>query len=290
MIRKVIAFALALGATTVTASAADLRMPLKAPPPVAAAVYNWTGFYIGVNGGYSWGRASNDGTLSATQNVSIFRTAGPSLVSSVNTLLGPFPFTLARTDVNGFIGGGQVGYNWQTGMWVLGIETDIQGSAERGSTTACSVAGCPAGSAFLSVSNELRWLGTLRGRAGILATDRVLFYGTGGLAYGQLNTSYTTGISGIGTVTPLSATNTRVGWTAGVGVEGALDPHWTVRLEYLYVDLGSVGNAAGSATFATNQLNTPTLDFNTVTTTTLNGTLSTRFTDNILRAAVNYRF
>lgn len=289
MSKSLIVAAGILAASVTAAMAADMRMPVKAPP-VAAAVYNWTGFYIGVNGGYSWGRASNDGSLGATQNVSVFRTAGPNLVSSTDTVLGPFPFTIARTDVNGFIGGGQFGYNWQAGMWVFGLETDFQGTSERGSTNFCSAVGCPAGSAFLTVSDSLRWLGTTRARVGILPMDRVLLYGTGGVAYGELNVSYTTGINGIGALTPLSATSTRVGWTAGAGVEGALDAHWTLRLEYLYVDLGRFTNAAGSATFSTNQLNTPTQGFNTVTTTTVNGALSTRFTDNILRAAVNYRF
>src|SRR5690349_20751450 len=104
-------FALATLAT-MSAHAADMRMPLKAPPP-AANIYNWTGFYIGGNVGYSWGDGTNDGALTATPNVSVFRTAGNNLISSVHTAVGPIPYNLGRTNVDGIIGGGQAGYNWQ---------------------------------------------------------------------------------------------------------------------------------------------------------------------------------
>jgi outer membrane immunogenic protein len=273
-----------------TTSAADMRMPVKAPPPVVA-VYNWTGFYIGANAGYSWGEASTDGALTGTQNVSRFRTAGPDLLSSVTTALGPLDYNVGRMDVDGFIGGGQLGYNWQVDRsWVLGIETDFQGSTEKGSATACSVATCAAGSAFLTVEQKLEWFGTLRGRVGWLATDRIMLYGTAGLAYGHLKTNFAAGLNGIGTAAALGSSSTQVGWTAGAGVEGAIDRNWTVKLEYLYVDLGEYGNGSTSATFVTNQLNTPLLGQNTVTTTTFTNALSTRFTDHILRAGINYRF
>jgi outer membrane immunogenic protein len=273
------------------AAAADLKMPVKAPPPVAAVVYNWTGFYIGLNAGYSWGRATTDGTLSGSQNVSVFRTADGSLISSVTTALAPIGFNIARTNVNGFVGGGQAGYNWQIDRsWLLGLEADFQGSAERGSATGCSVVNCPAGSTFLTVEDRLRWFGTVRARGGWLATDRILLYATGGLAYGQLNTSFIAGLNGLGNIAAVSSSTTRVGWTVGGGIEGALDPHWTLRLEYLYIDLGRFTNGAGTAAFAVNQLNVPNQGLNTVTTTTINAAVSTRFTDNVLRAAVNYRF
>ena len=272
------------------AAAADMRMPVKAPPP-AVAVYNWTGFYIGGNAGYSWGEASTDGSLTGTQNVSVFRTAGPDLLSSVTTVVGPIGYNVGRTNVDGFVGGGQLGYNWQVDRsWVLGIEADFQGSTAQGSATGCSVATCAAGSAFLTVEQKLEWFGTLRGRVGWLVTDRVMLYGTGGLAYGHLKTNFAAGINGIGTAASIGSSSTQVGWTAGAGVEGAIDRNWTVKLEYLYVDLGDFGNGSSSATFVTNQLNTPLVAQNTVTTTTFTNTLATRFTDHILRAGINYRF
>jgi outer membrane immunogenic protein len=278
-----------VAAAMTAASAADLRMPVKAPP-AAVAVYNWTGFYIGGNIGYSWGNASTDGTVSGSQNVSTFRTAGQNLTSSTTTAIGPLGFDIGRANVNGVIGGGQIGYNWQLSSWVLGLEADIQGSGERGSSTGCSAAGCPAGSAFLSIDQRLQWFGTVRGRVGILPTERVLLYATGGLAYGQLDTTFTAGLNGTGNAAAVGSSSTRAGWTVGAGVEAAIDPHWSIKLEYLYVDLGRFGNGGASGSFATNQLNTPSTGFNTVTTTNFNGAISTRFTDQLLRAGVNYHF
>src|SRR5438132_14172112 len=95
-----------------SALAADMAPRYTKAPVAVAIVYDWTGFYIGGNAGYSWGRASTDGTLTGTQNVSVFRSAGPDLISSTNTVLAAVPLT-GRANVNGFIGGGQAGYNWQ---------------------------------------------------------------------------------------------------------------------------------------------------------------------------------
>jgi hypothetical protein len=144
------------------ASAADLapKMYAKAPiiPPV---LYDWNGFYIGGNAGYSWGRAKTDGNLTGTQSVSVFRTAGPSLLPGfpVVTTLATLPLT-GRANVNGFIGGGQAGYNWQRGTWLFGLEADIQGSDERDSADVCIVAGCAIGTGILTANYKLDWFGT----------------------------------------------------------------------------------------------------------------------------------
>jgi outer membrane immunogenic protein len=264
------------------ALAADLAArPYTKAPVVAAIVYDWTGFYIGGNAGYSWGRANTDGNLSGTQNVSIFRTAGPNLISSTNTVLATAPLT-GRADVNGFIGGAQVGYNWQRGSWLFGLEADIQGSDERGSADVCLVAGCAIGTGILTANYKLDWFGTVRGRIGFLPTERLLLYATGGLAYGEL--------SATAPLVPLSWGSTRAGWTVGAGAEAALDRNWSVKLEYLYMDLGNVGSSGATATTAVNQLNTPQQGFKTITTTTLTSAFRTKFTDNIVRVGVNYRF
>jgi outer membrane immunogenic protein len=105
---KIAGLAGMLAMSASTGFAADMRMPVKAPPPVVA-VYNWTGFYIGGNVGYSWGEARTDGSLSGTQNVSVFRTAGADLISSVTTAIGPLGYNLGKSDVDGVIGGGQIG-------------------------------------------------------------------------------------------------------------------------------------------------------------------------------------
>jgi outer membrane immunogenic protein len=267
------------------AFAADLSPRMYTKAPVAAAVvYDWTGFYIGGNAGYSWGRASTDGVISGTQSVSEFRTAGPTLLPGfpVTTTLGSVPLS-GRSNVNGFIGGGQIGYNWQRGTWLFGLEADFQGSDERGSGDVCIVAGCPAGSTAFTANYKLDWFGTARGRIGFLPAARVLLYATGGLAYGHFGANI-----------PADPTTTwgatRAGWTVGAGAEAAIDNNWSVKLEYLYMDLGDVGSSSASATNVTNALNTPLPGFNTVTTTTLTSAFHTHFTDNIVRVGVNYRF
>ncbi len=274
------AFASLLVATS--AFAADLPVYTKAPP--VAVVYDWTGYYIGTNVGYSFGRGSTDGNITGTQNVSVFRTAGPTLVSSVNTALPTLPLT-GRADVNGFIGGGQLGYNWQRDQWVFGLEGDIQFSNERGSGDVCTVAGCPAGSFQFTRDYKLDWFGTARGRVGFLPAERILLYATGGLAYGGFSGSSWTLPMNIGT---WSSTN--VGWTVGAGAEAALGSNWSIKFEYLYMDLGHAGGSSATVVNATNAANTPSAGFNTTTTQTLANVFNTKFTDNIVRVGLNYKF
>jgi outer membrane immunogenic protein len=235
-----------------SASAADLPY---AKAPVVAAVYDWTGFYIGTNVGYSWGRGSTDGTQTRTVGV---------LAPAITTL----PLT-GRADVNGFIGGAQLGYNWQRGSWLFGLESDIQFSNERGSGDVCTVAGCPAGSSVFTRDYKLDWFGTGRGRVGFLPAERILLYATGGLAYGNFSGSSWTLPLNIGTWSFLKA-----GWTVGAGVEAALGSNWSVKFEYLYLNLG---NAGGSTALITGNPGTAVI-------------FNTKFTDNIARVGLNYKF
>ncbi len=163
-----------VGITTVAsllsmnAFAADLspRTYTKAPMMVDPG-YNWSGFYVGGNIGYSWGRSRKTETLS-------------------DLATGTALFTNAsRNGVNGVIGGGQVGYNWQASNWLFGLEADVQGSGEKGSSTIVCVA-CGDGPSNITstLTQKLDWFGTVRGRAGVLVTPAVLLYATGGLAYG----------------------------------------------------------------------------------------------------------
>jgi outer membrane immunogenic protein len=265
------------------ASAADLapRMYAKAPiiPPV---VYDWNGFYIGGNAGYSWGRASTDGDQTGTSTATITTLTGIPVpfFTPVTTALATVPVT-GRSNVDGFVGGGQAGYNWQRGTWLVGLETDIQGSDERGSADVCLVAGCAIGTGLFTANYKLDWFGTARGRVGFLPTDRVLLYLTGGLAYGEVSAS--------APLIPLTWGSTRAGWTVGGGAEVAIDPHWSVKLEYLYMDLGNFGSDSITATTVTTAVGVP-VRRDTVTTTTLTSAFSSRFTDNILRVGLNYRF
>jgi len=281
---------LALGAPISAAMAADL--PIKALPmaPVAMA-YNWTGFYIGGNVGYSWGRDPYDvagGSSVRTRQFRAFGLPAETLVSDV-TVAGPAFASSGTANIDGAVVGGQAGYNWQSSMWVFGLETDLQWTGQRGSTSFCLTAGCPAGSFVANADYKLQWFGTFRGRAGWLVDPRMLLYVTGGLAYGQFKADYTSGVVGL----PLgvaSTSTTRAGWTIGAGVEGALSNNWTVKAEYLYVDLGSSASGVLGGATSTVLPNVPQQGFTTVVDTTFAGAATTRLRDNIVRIGVNYHF
>ena len=266
------------------AFAADLapRPYIKAPVMVDPG-YNWAGFYAGLNGGYSWGRA----------NTSIAPFAGIFPV----TAFAPF-----RQDVNGGLAGGQVGYNWQLDRtWVVGLEGDMQWSGERSSTSLTSVGprygafdtGLPnprgpdfnaIATQIANLSYDLQWFATFRGRAGVLADPQTLLYVTGGLAVGEFKyTAQTTtsvqvfGFGSTGT-TPFgapivlagaaaSSSDTRVGWTAAAGLERKFSPNWSGESEYLYMDFGSKTYFAGTVNQA-----------------------DVSFHDHIFRAGINYEF
>ena len=281
MKRTLIASAALASLLAVTsASAADLPVYTKAP--AVAVVYDWTGYYIGTNLGYSWGRGSTDGNVTGTQNVTTAR--GATVLTSVNTVLATLPLT-GRADVNGFIGGAQLGYNWQREKWLFGLEGDIQFSNERGSGDVCTVAGCPPGSTVFTRDYKLDWFGTARGRVGFLPAERILLYATGGLAYGNFSGSSWTLPLDIGTWSQV-----RAGWTVGAGAEAALGNNWSVKFEYLYMDLGHVGGSSANTTSITSAANTPSPGVTTTTTTNLAYVFNTRFTDSIVRVGLNYRF
>jgi len=207
--------------------AADL--PVKAPPPPVAVPFSWTGFYVGANAGYSWGRANT--TLvesSVTTTTATITTLAVTPVASA-TAITPVTFVGSdRAKMNGWLGGFQAGYNWQINRWVWGLEGDLQLTGERGGTSFCFPldTACGAGTTTAGTANySLRWLGTLRGRAG-MTWDRVLLYATGGLAVGQIHGDFTDGIAA-GPLTPAtlattSSNATRAGWVLGAGIEGAV--------------------------------------------------------------------
>ena len=164
-------------ATAVTAQAADL--PTRKAPPAPIFVpppFTWTGFYVGVNAGGIFGSGSRTTSLYAPGLASWIATYYPSALGSSNT---------------GFIGGGQAGYNWQSGAFVLGLETDFDGTT-AGKTFSYTSAPFAAATGFtgdilnVNAKANLSWLGTTRARIGFVATpdNRLMFYGTGGVAYG----------------------------------------------------------------------------------------------------------
>jgi outer membrane immunogenic protein len=223
--------------------------------------YDWTGFYAGGNGGFSWGRSATEYT---------------------GTGVG-LPFATTQ-NMDGGLGGGQIGYNWQFNRnWLFGLEADIQGTGQGGTVPFPTVVVPPGGTISVipgftttgSLSQNLPWFGTVRARLGVLPGDHWLLYATGGLAYGGIDSTFNvTSTTTTGTVTTGagSANNIRAGWTVGGGVEWVISGPWTAKLEYLYMDLGTFAN-----TF------TGTGAYGTVTT-------SSHITDNIFRAGINYRF
>jgi len=262
------------------AYAADLPVYTKAPPPV----YSWTGFYVGGNVGYSWGNSD-------------------STVSFIDSKTGAMLYSADQGfALDGVIGGAQFGYNYQIKNWVLGIEADIQASGEKGQTTQTCPGGPTGGSlnglcveggdstGFGSpvpdtLSEAINWFGTLRARVGPTVTPTLLPYVTGGLAYGEISTTDTVSAINLGGNNPpgvpvsasYSNSTTKVGWTAGAGLEGVISGRWTAKIEYLYMDLGNVSGAFSTPIIAPS-----------------GGLVSTSYnshiTDNILRVGVNYRF
>jgi outer membrane immunogenic protein len=233
-----IALAALMGASARAADTSVLKTPVPNEPPFA--VYNWTGFYIGIQGGGGWARVvQTDAT----------------------------PFSSDPYFATGGMIGGTVGVNMQSGQIVLGLEADGASSWIKESTIGTSPTfGNCAGAPPRCFAN-LQALATLRGRAG-LAMDNVLPYVTGGLAVGSLHGEEgdiaANGAFGAGTTTV-------VGWTAGVGIEAMFNGNWSAKAEYLYVDFGN------RAVFNDN----------------IGGVIvpeSLRFTANILRVGLNYRF
>ena len=190
-----------------TAIAADLSRPVFKPVPPPAMVQNWSGFYLGVNAGGGIGHGSSDLSVAG----------GPAIVTIDNSLTGA-------------IGGGQIGFNWQAGPTVFGVEADFQASGVEGTLSAPCLPGLCA-----TYSQKATWFGTARGRIGYAAAGWLL-YATGGYAYARLDTDANA------TAGPATATftlrETRNGWTAGTGVEVEFAPRWSAKLEYLYLDVG----------------------------------------------------
>jgi outer membrane immunogenic protein len=210
--------AAALLIVPIAAQAADLHY--KAPAYSAPAYANWTGFYVGINAGYGFGKSDWD-----------------------SPLISPEP--------KGALAGLTLGYNWQTGMWLWGAEGDLDWSGMKGSADCGVVDGC-------ELKNN--WLGTARARLGYAGWNNWLPFITGGAAFGSLKAT-----------TPIGDTSkTKVGWTAGAGLEYAMRSNWSVKLEYLYVDLGTFdcSTACGSPATVDN----------------------VSFKANLVRAGVNYRF
>jgi outer membrane immunogenic protein len=192
----------------VTAQAADLPSSKMAPVAPMFLAYNWTGFYVGIQGGYQWGRDRTVEFVTATGAATGF-----------NTGFRP----------NGFVGGLHVGYNHQINQFVVGLEGDVELSGYDGGYRL----GNGNGTRFKS-----DWQGSLRGRVGV-AFDRLLVYVTGGVAFAELKHTYFTNAG----VTE-GFSKTKAGWTLGAGLEYAFTANLTGRVEYRYADYGRISHSS----------------------------------------------
>ena len=242
------------------ASAAD--MPTKAPmmAPMVAPVYNWTGFYVGVNAGGGWG------TINTTSSwAPIINANGPQYTAMASP----------NFRSNFFVGGGQAGYNYQMGALVLGLEADIESFHFRGSFGPLTY-GVATGGATETVSSSFStdWLFTARPRLGF-ATGPFLIYGTGGVAVTNYHYNAFSGDSA-GETEYTTLSKTKTGYAIGGGVEAALSKNWSVRTEYLYVDFGSeTASTVCSCTVVPGTVFTHSWS---------------RLNADIVRAAINYKF
>jgi outer membrane immunogenic protein len=234
---SIVLFVAAIGAEP--AFAAD--MAIKVPPPAAAAPYNWTGFYLGVNGGYGWDPTTvtfDPGTFGALVFAPGFvPTSGAPVSLSVHP--------------KGWLGGVHAGYNWQAGTWVYGLEADFDAADMKGSAAApfsaigTEFADAAAINGNLGLTQKIDSLSTIRGRLG-WAADTVLFYVTGGAGWAHVKTTLNTfGVSvsgfnaGAASLALLSATSSDVRWgpAVGAGVEIAIAQNWIAGAEYLFLDI-----------------------------------------------------
>ena len=261
--------AAALALSAGAAIAADLpsrkEAPVYVPPPPPPPM--WTGFYGGLNIGGGWTDNGGANNTSSAFYDTRYSMGAPVPGAGVSNLFF-LPDGNSLGGAGGVLGGAQAGYNFQFGQFVIGAETDFQGTSISSSNTNGGGVLYPAfynnagGSNYLTAVNlvgsanaNLSWFGTVRGRVGYLITPTLLIYGTGGFAYGQVD------------AWGFSSTNT--GWTAGGGVEWMFAPHWSAKVEYLYVDL-SGSNSLNNSGYNFGYNYNPGL--------------------NVVRAGVNYHF
>jgi outer membrane immunogenic protein len=253
--------ALAWMSTVSAVLSADIPAAPVLKAPVQAPGYSWYGFFIGVHGGYGWGRDAVAFTPDAFYAPLVLARGAPAA---------------AAPNPEGFVGGIHYGSNWQFGRIVLGTDSDFSYSDIKASQVFASAIG---GVPFTATTTQrLKWFGTTRGRAGVLVTDNVLLYATGGLATGRIESSsaHLITLAG-GCLIPGgcpagSIGTTKWGWAAGGGIEYGAGP-WSLKVEYLHYDLGTVN-------YLLRDLVVPAATINA----------SVRTSGDMVRAGVSYRF
>jgi outer membrane immunogenic protein len=293
-LNKITACVLAIAVLIGPAFAADIA---KAPPP--APLPTWTGFYGGIQFGGGW---SDEAVVNYSANDFL-----SALIITGACCNGNQPVTVNRVRQHGPVGGFEAGYNWQLSNWVLGLEADFSFAGMRGRASATSLFNGPNTHTF-TAEQSTDWYGTVRGRAGWLATPNLLLFGTGGFAYGKVTESANYAIDGflfLFTIPPAppfsiscpvpggpcvagSSSAIRTGWTAGGGAEWLLDQHWSAKIEYQFVDLGT----EKTIRMITTPCPPTTCTFNGPNLTSPSsmnaGPFHNRF--NVVRLGLNYRF
>lgn len=269
-----------LAVSTVAAFAADMapRSYAKTPPPIVAAAYDWSGFYVGANAGGAFGSSFDPSTTVVTPSGYFSGAGSPAALNSAGS---------QSIKPNGFTGGFEAGYNWQIGSsFVIGLEGDIEYLGLKGSAASSAVYPCCA-PATLTVSSNVstNWLATARGRLGFAANDW-LFFGTGGAAFTNLKGNFAfadncgqiaacNGPGGANGAEAASFSSTKTGYVVGAGVEKAVGANWTVKAEYLYVNFSSItGSGIVPSTGGGPGTLVHSFDLKT----------------NIVRAGINYKF
>ena len=303
-------FAVALSMLSVSSAAAiaaDLSLPPRPYAPYApayyhsAVVYEWTGFYIGLSAGGGFGLGGiNNNITSAFCNITA---AGCDPNQASSAAVAAVPGGFDKTHPSGFIGGGQIGYNYQMGWFVWGVEADFSGADINGSNSKTATATIvdtnttPNRTIVDTISGtahqKLDWFGTLRGRVGFVPFTPLLVYATGGLAYGHVSADTNLSETGVlivatmpittlplsGTTATASTSSTQWGWTVGGGAEWMFAPHWSLKAEFIYYNLGHI-----SADMTLTQLS------GVVPFTTIGVTSTVNAKGDIARGGINYRF
>jgi outer membrane immunogenic protein len=268
-LKKIIAALVTVALSAASASAADLSPRTYTKAPAMVAYNNWTGFYLGLNAGGAW-TDSNVTTSTVFSPTGYFANTSPAAIAAVG-----------NQNINraGFTGGLTAGYNWQVDRAVLGVETDFNYFGVKGSSTGTGIYPCCVANSFtVNTSESSNWLWTLRGRAGFLVTPALLLYGTGGLAVADVKASYLFTDNFAAATESAAVSSTRYGWTAGVGGEYALMNGWSIKAEYLHVDLGRASTTSTNLTTAGGPF--PVNVF----------THTVNLTSDIGRVGINYKF
>jgi outer membrane immunogenic protein len=219
MLRVSVATTAALFSIVLGQAAVAADMPVKAPAAIVAP-YNWSGIYLGGHAGWGWG--SSNTVLDAIPSIGV---AAGTPLSSINP--------------SGFMGGGQIGFNWQMNSIVLGVEGSFSG-ADLSDSVSCTVAG-----STFTCPTKINWLATATGRIGVVVNQRLLGYVKGGAAWEHAKYSLSDPLGTVFTAgSTFSSTDTRLGWLIGVGAEYAFADHWSAFVEYNYMDFGTAAESS----------------------------------------------